>query len=97
MSALPVQNAPVAAPEETMEQQVQRLLATWRAAVAYLSSSTARVAHPAYRELIALGLAALPALFRDLEQTLDKIDSILKAERLKRTRQEGLGKFIATL
>jgi guanylate kinase len=34
---------------------------------------------------------------QDLEQTLEKIDSILKAERLKRVRQEGLAEFIATL
>jgi hypothetical protein len=68
MSANPVQNAP---PTETVEQQVQRLLATWRAETAVISSSTVLVSHPAYRELIALGQAALPTLFRDLEQTRD--------------------------
>ena len=31
---------------------------------------------------------------QDLEQTLEKIDCILKAERLKRVRQEGLAEFI---
>lgn len=34
---------------------------------------------------------------QDLDQTLDKIDSILKAERLKRVRQEGLPEFIGGL
>ena len=34
---------------------------------------------------------------QDLEQTLGKIDSILKAERLKRVRQEGLAEFIKGL
>jgi len=34
---------------------------------------------------------------QDLEQTLEKIDSILKAERLKRTRQDGLAEFIGSL
>jgi guanylate kinase len=34
---------------------------------------------------------------QDLGQTLEKIDTILKAERLKRTRQEGLASFIDTL
>jgi hypothetical protein len=29
------------------------------------------LAHPAYHELIALGSAALPAVFRDLEKTKD--------------------------
>ena len=33
----------------------------------------------------------------DFDQTLAKIDAILKAERLKRLRQEGLGHFIAAL
>lgn len=34
---------------------------------------------------------------QDLDQTLEKIDSILKAERLKRVRQEGLADFIGSL
>ena len=34
---------------------------------------------------------------QDLEQTLDRIDIILKAERLKRTRLTGLEPFIETL
>ena len=34
---------------------------------------------------------------QDLDQTLEKIDTILKAERLRRTRQDGLGHFIAGL
>jgi guanylate kinase len=34
---------------------------------------------------------------QDLDQTLEKIDSILKAERLKRVRQEGLGAFVGSL
>jgi guanylate kinase len=34
---------------------------------------------------------------QDLNETLDKIDSILKAERLKRVRQAGLPAFIETL
>jgi guanylate kinase len=34
---------------------------------------------------------------QDLDQTLEKIDTILKAERLKCTRQDGLANFIAGL
>ena len=34
---------------------------------------------------------------QDLDQTLGKIDSILKAERLKRVRQEGLAGFVGSL
>ncbi len=67
MSTPPIRNAA----EETVDQHVRRLLATWREETAVLSSSTACIAHPAYRELIALGTAALPYVFRDMEQTLD--------------------------
>ena len=34
---------------------------------------------------------------QDLDQTLEKIDTILKAERLKRVRQEGLSGFVGNL
>lgn len=34
---------------------------------------------------------------QDLTQTLEKIDTILKAERLKRVRQEGLSSFVKSL
>jgi hypothetical protein len=58
-------------PEETVEQQVRRLIATWRDQTGFLGSTTARVSHPSYRELVALGTIGLPFVFRDLEQTLD--------------------------
>jgi hypothetical protein len=56
---------------ESTEQQVLRLLRQCREETAYQSSSTAITGHPAYQELIALGSAALPFLFRDLEQSAD--------------------------
>jgi guanylate kinase len=34
---------------------------------------------------------------QDLDETLEKIDTILKAERLKRVRQEGLSDFVGSL
>jgi hypothetical protein len=71
MFTIPICDKPQAPLDETVEQRVRRLLATWRAETGFLSSSTALVSHPAYQELIALGAAALPFLFRDLEQTLD--------------------------
>lgn len=64
----PVPATPAA---ESIEQRVVRLLGRWREETAYLSSSTRLTGHPAYQELIALGPAALPFLFRDLEQTGD--------------------------
>jgi hypothetical protein len=71
MSTIPVHDVPPTSPEETVEQRVRRLLSTWREQTGFLSSTTAIIANPAYQELIALGEAALPFLFRDLEQTLD--------------------------
>ncbi len=71
MSTIPVRDVPQAPPKETVEQRVRRLLATWREETGFLSSSTALIAHPAYRELIALGTDALPFLFGDMAQTLD--------------------------
>lgn len=56
---------------ETVEQHVERLLRQWRAETAYVSSSTSITSHPAYQELIAIGTAALPFLFRDLERSGD--------------------------
>jgi hypothetical protein len=56
---------------ETTDQRVARLLRTWRAEAAYLSSTSQIQAHAAYQELMTLGAEALPALFRDLEQTSD--------------------------
>ncbi len=64
-------SVPTTPAAETTEQRVVRLLGIWRDQTAYLSSSTQLVEHPAYQELIALGPAALPFLFRDLEQTKD--------------------------
>jgi hypothetical protein len=62
---------PASPAAETIEQRVARLLTSWRDQTAYTSSSTLITTHPAYQELIALGPAALPFLFRDLEQTGD--------------------------
>src|SRR5437667_11034541 len=56
---------------ETIEKRVVRLLGTWREQTAYLSSSTRITEQPTYQELMAVGPAALPFLFRDLEQTRD--------------------------
>src|SRR5258707_4539316 len=56
-------------PAETIDQKVARLLKQWDDETAYVSSTTQIEAHPAYREIIALGRAALPALFRNLERT----------------------------
>lgn len=71
MSAVALTDPPSANPPESLEQHVNRLLKTWREAVYVISSPTVRANHPAYRELIGLGTAALPYIFRDMETTFD--------------------------
>ena len=51
-----------------LERRFRELVARWQAEVAHLSSTTARVQHPAYREIIALGPPAVPLLLRELER-----------------------------
>src|SRR5262245_45694819 len=51
-----------------LERRFHDLVAEWQAEVAPLSSTTARVQHPAYRAIIALGPAVVPLLLRELEQ-----------------------------
>jgi hypothetical protein len=63
-----VQTKPLTGPpSETLEETFQRLANVWQKAVAHLSSSNKRESHPAYREIIALGPAAVPMMLRDLE------------------------------
>jgi hypothetical protein len=52
---------------ESVEEKFHRLAATWKKAVALLSSSRARESHPAYLDIIALGPSVVPLLLRDLE------------------------------
>ncbi len=47
--------------------QFRALASEWRAATAFLSSTTAMVAHPNYQAIIALGAPAVPLLLRELE------------------------------
>jgi hypothetical protein len=62
---LPVINAIEAS---AVAEQFETLAEQWRAETALLSSTTAMVAHPAYRAIIALGPLAVPHLLRDLER-----------------------------
>lgn len=60
-------------PEEdtALEQKFQRLAEQWRRETRYVSSIIKRSMHPAYQKIIGMGLAALPFILRDLEQTRD--------------------------
>jgi hypothetical protein len=51
-----------------LERKFRQLADEWLAAVAHLSSTTARVQHPTYREIIALGPPVVPLLLRELER-----------------------------
>jgi hypothetical protein len=46
----------------------EELAAEWKSAVAFTSSSSAMIAHPAYQAIIALGSPAVPLLLRELER-----------------------------
>jgi hypothetical protein len=51
-----------------LERRFRELADGWQADVAHLSSTTARVQHPTYREIISLGPEAVPLLLRELER-----------------------------
>lgn len=53
---------------ETTEDRFRRLKAQWRAETGHLSSSSKIIGHPAFREIIRMGMAVVPFMLRDLEQ-----------------------------
>lgn len=53
---------------ENVEQRFQRLVKQWKEEMAYLSSSTKLVIHPAYQSIIGIGPDVLPLLFRELQE-----------------------------
>lgn len=67
MATVSTKQAAAKSPAESLEQRFRRLATVWQEAVAYQSSTTARNNHPAYREIIGLGLDVVPLLLRDLE------------------------------
>jgi hypothetical protein len=50
----------------TQQARFADLTEIWRTETAYLSSTTAIVRHPAYREIIEMGSAAVPLILREL-------------------------------
>jgi hypothetical protein len=68
MSTIPTKHTPTPEPPETIEAQFQRLAGVWRTETAYVSSTTERNNHPAYRKIIGLGPEVVPLLLRDLEE-----------------------------
>jgi hypothetical protein len=85
---------PVGSPspdDPDLERMFRQLADEWLAAVAHLSSTTARVQHPTYREIVALGPPVVPLLLRELERrpnhwfaalrSLTDADPVAPAER----------------
>src|SRR5947209_7076908 len=54
---------------DELRRRFEELADEWQEAVAYLSDSTLREAHPAYRAIVALGAPVVPLLLADLERT----------------------------
>jgi hypothetical protein len=57
-----------AAEQTNLENRFHTLAQQWKHACAFLSSTSAMVAHPAYQAIIALGQPAVPLLLRDMEK-----------------------------
>jgi hypothetical protein len=55
-------------PPAALESAFQALSKEWKADTAFLSSTTAIVAHPAYRAIIDLGPPVVPLILRELEK-----------------------------
>jgi hypothetical protein len=79
VASVPVGQTAAQTPGETLEERFHRLAAGWRAATSHLSSSTQMAAHPAYREIIGLGMEAVPLLLADLARQPDHWFTALKA------------------
>lgn len=68
MAPVRVKQPPDAAVTETSEERFRRLEAMWMAEVGHLSSYTAIINHPSFREIIGLGQAVVPLMLRDLAE-----------------------------
>lgn len=66
VSLLPTAQEPL-----TLEERFRQLLSRWREETALISSSTLLREHEAFREIIALGNAVIPLLFREMEKSGD--------------------------
>jgi hypothetical protein len=68
MASIPKPQTAAAPPAETVEQRFRCLQAKWMAEVGHLSSYTAIVKHPAFREIVSMGEAVVPLMLRDLAE-----------------------------
>lgn len=56
---------------QSVEQEFQELVDTWRSERGATSSITEMVLYPAYQQIIGMGAKAIPLLLRELEQRPD--------------------------
>ncbi len=56
------------AAKTNVEKEFVALARQWKEACAFLSSTSAMLAHPAYQSIIELGQPAVPLLLRELEK-----------------------------
>ncbi len=68
MATLPVRDTPEAAGVESVEQRFRRLEALWEAETLVISDAHRILEHPAFQEIIQMGLAVVPLMLRDLQQ-----------------------------
>ena len=61
----------IARDQINFETRFMALVATWKANTRNLSSITEAAMHPAYQEIIGMGIRAVPLILRELERQLD--------------------------
>jgi hypothetical protein len=68
MATAPVKQTTSPTSTESDEQRFRRLETLWNTETGYLSSDTEIVGHPAFREIISMGEAAVPLMMKDLAE-----------------------------
>ena len=66
MATVPVIKPSVAPSAESVEQRFRRLESIWTAETGYLSDPKEIVNHPAFQEIIRMGVSVVPFMLRDL-------------------------------
>ncbi len=67
MASIPAHSLPRVPPTDSVEQRFRRLEAQWREDTQFLSDAKRIIEHPAFQQIIALGIEVVPFLLRDLE------------------------------
>ncbi len=68
MTSAPIREKTEAKSTETTEERFRRLENTWMSAVGHFSSPSVLCEHPAFQEILSLGMAVVPLMLGDLEQ-----------------------------